>query len=229
MLLECIETRKARSFWESDLAHGNGYNQLSRCQWELLMPIGTDLVNAVDRVYMAVRQMSAGEAFTAAQGGIPPVLPVVPPALASYLSPGVLAGLRDIQGVTPPGWFGSTSTPVNLSDVVKALRAGEPSEVESILGKLDLLGDATDLTTLYGAVKGTVADVGLLAEGGGTLAVLMIATMAQIQGQVLMQSVLADVRNLLTRLNVVADGNGAVPFDPPMSQSLHAIDANTAP
>lgn len=212
IIVSAIEGRKPRSFWSSDADYEVGRAALTNIQEALLMGV-SDITPALNRVYMAIRQLSTGEVFTLQGDGSQPELPLVPPALPTDTAPGMLAILRDAQGVIPDGWFGLSSRFANLTDVTKALRAGEPTELDTLLDKIDLLGDASDITSIYRAVKGTATDLAGLAEGGGTLATLVVATMAQAAtaglaaGQ--MDTLLTRVDTLLTKLDrLIASTDG---------------------
>lgn len=201
LAISALEGRKPRSFWASEDEYATGSAALSTMQEDLLMGIA-DIVPAIDRVYMAIRQASAGEVFTALPGGIPPVLPTVPPALSANTAAGLLALVYNQMGVLNPGLFGIGGRPATLADIVQGLKAGQENEMSTLLDKIDLLGDASDITSIYGAVKGTATDLAELAEGGGTLATLIVATLAQTAAAGLAAG---QMDTLLSRMQTILD------------------------
>jgi hypothetical protein len=145
-----------------------------------------------------------------AQQGAAPALPVVPAPLASEYG-GLLPDILALRGGTPDGWFGLPgSTPISLREIVSALRAGQPDELDTMLEKIDLLGDATDVASLYSAVKGTAVDLASLAEGGGTLATLVVATLAQAAMMGMQAAQLDALIARMDRLIASLDGGAAV-------------------
>jgi hypothetical protein len=178
LAISALEGRKPRSFWASDADYAAGVAGICKLQEDLLMGI-EDITPALNRVYMALRQMSAGEQFYLDGNGNQPELPLVPPALTGDITPGLLHLVRDGQGTLDIGWFNGPARPATNADIVRALRVGEEDQVQGLLDKLDLLGDAGDVTAIYNAVKGSAVDLAALTEGGGTLITLIVATMSQ--------------------------------------------------
>lgn len=189
-----------------------------------MMPMN-ELIRSMDRVYMAVRQLSAGEAFVADGQGLPPALPVVPPALAAGSVPGLLPGLRELQGLQSPGLFGIGEDYASLADVWRALQPATQEQVDTWADKLDLLGDAGDVGGLWDVFRGTVVDGALAAEGGGLLATLLIgvgtlaATMGVQAGQ--MDTLLARIDRLVSSL----DGGATPAAGGSVFGRLEAIEA----
>ena len=207
-VIAAIETRKGRSFWKSDDDFYRGSEALTRFQEGLLTDMSTPIVDAVNRVYMAVRQLSAGEQFSTDLAGLPPAIPAVPPPLDTRADSGLLLQLYDLQGQLPGGWFNLGARPATIADIVGALRQGTQSEAELLKDKLDLLNDSSEIATIYNTVKGTVADFAEISESGGILAVLVVSMMANIAAAQLQQTLLAQVRDKLQRLIVATDGGG---------------------
>lgn len=206
MVVAAIQARKGRSFWASDADFLRGSSALTVFQEALLTDITSPIVQAIDRVYMAIRQMSAGERFYLDGSGQPEALPPVPPFHPEQDRGGLLQLLPDLAGSVPDNWPFGYDRLTNLSDVVKALRAGEPNELDTLLGKIDLLGDASDIGSLYNVVKGSAVDLAQLAEGGGTLATLIVSTMAQAAMMGLQAGQLDQLLAKLDRLIASIDG-----------------------
>jgi hypothetical protein len=208
LVVAAIQARKGRSFWASAADYERGATALTTFQEALLSDITNPIVQAVDRVYMAIRQMSAGERFYLGPDFLPEPLPAVPPFHPEQDRGGLLQLLPDLAGTVPDGWPFGFDRLTNLSDVVKALRAGEPNELETLLGKIDLLGDASDVGALYNIVKGSAVDLAQLAEGGGTLATLIVSTLSQAAMMGLQSAQLDQMLVKLDRLIAALDGGG---------------------
>lgn len=158
--------------WQSDSDYMKAYNAIAE-MLASMTPI-SQLIEATNRVYMAVRQLSAGEEFSATMSGAQPAMPVVPPQLPGEIDPGLLQMLRQLQGLQTEGLFGIGDKYASLRDVWAALQPSKQEEVNGWLDKLDLLGDASDVTGLWTAFRGTVEDTAIVAEGGGVLALLLV-------------------------------------------------------
>ena len=162
------------------------------------------LIGAVDRIYMALRQASTGEEFVAGMDGTAPLLPVVPPGLVAGRALGLLGQLAALPGEIPGGLFGIGARPATLSDIWAALRPSEGDQAEQLLNKLDLLGDATDVASLYNIFRGTVTDTATLAADGGLLVTLLVglATVAATAGAqaAQLEQLIARVQELVERV-----------------------------
>jgi hypothetical protein len=211
-----LEPFKLRHVWSSDADFAAGYNAICDFQIRLLQDMSEAIVSAIDRVYMAVRQLSVGEVFTAGIGDTPPALPVVPPGLPDETITGLLGQLYELRGLTPGGWFGIGAEPVTLSDVVKALRQGSEAEATSLLDRLDLLGDAGDISGIFNTVRNTITDGLEVGAEGGVLATLVVSTMAQTATAGLLA---AQIDTLLAKLDRVIEQVG-VPVAPAPDATL---------
>lgn len=194
--------------WETWQDYLRGYNAIARIQADMMGVDMRDLLVAINRLYMSQRQLFAGEEFVAVEGGAQPELPNIPPELPGDTSPGMLAILRDVQGLQSEGLFGIGQDRASLADVWRALQPSTEQTVQHWADKLDLLGDATDVSSLYRAFQGTVTDAATLAEGGGAL-------MASIVGQatiaLLMTSQIEGLKQVRDSLALLVERLGAVP------------------
>lgn len=174
-----LEPYKLRFLWATPEDYAIGYEAICDFQIRLLTDMTQPIVDAIDRVYMAVRQGFTGEVFTATGEGLPPVLPVVPPVLPADFPGGLLGLVQAMRGVINPGWFGIGGEYATLADVVTALRAGSEDEVDRVVGVLELLQGASSSATIFDAVKDFFVQGAELTTEGLMLATMIAASMAQ--------------------------------------------------
>lgn len=210
-----LEPYKMAFLWKSDADYSEGYNAICDFQERLLTDMSQPIVDAVNRVYMAVRQGVAGEEFTAGPGDTPPELPVVPPPLAVEAAGGVLGQMYEARGILNAGWFGIGGQATTLADVVEALRAGDTSEVERVTDLLDTLQGAGSTAAIFSAVRSFFADGAALTADGLMLATMVGAAMAQAATAGLQSAQFEEMRTLL------------VAISSKLSSSLPASDATT--
>jgi hypothetical protein len=173
-----LEGYKLRFRWESDADYEAGYQGVCLFQEGLLMGIGTELVQAIDRVYMAVRQGTVGEVFTAGPGDTPPALPVVPPPLPAEATGGILGQMYAARGIINAGIFGIGGQPATLAALFEAVRAGSPAEVERVTDVLDALSGAGSAATIFNAVREFFADGASVSAEGLMLTTMVASAMA---------------------------------------------------
>lgn len=165
--------------WVTYEDYTQAYNAIADMVASMAVDCTKELRTSVDRLYMAVRQMSVGEEFTADGEGLPPVLPVVPPVLPAGYEGGIMGRIIAMQGVKPSAWPFSPGTPVTLADVEKALRVGSESDadiLDQLADGLDTVDDASDIFNTIRGFLGSMLD-GTLE--GGQLAVLTAMALSQ--------------------------------------------------
>ena len=163
--------------WRTYADYLSGYQAVARVLQS--MACKSSVTIAVDRLYRLLDSALNGTQYSGAtEQDIVPALPLYP-SVPAGVNTGLRRQLIDAQGYVEGGIFGLGARPATGADIVKALRAGDGDELSTMLDRIDLLGDASDITSIYGAVKGTAVDLAEIAEGGGTLATLVVATLAQ--------------------------------------------------
>jgi hypothetical protein len=208
--IAAIEGRKPRSFWASDEDYTRGSDALSAFQEGLMSDITPSLIGAIDRVYMAVRQLSAGQEFGVDIYGQPEPLPAVPPHLPSSVSPGMLASIENLRGLLPSGWpFGIGDEPASLADIVTALKSASPEQKTQVQDTFDALAAASEEATIVNTVRGfwQTAQDGTLE--GGQLLMSGIGIVGVMSALSLMGAKQRELGDKLDRVIAALDGGGS--------------------
>jgi hypothetical protein len=219
-----LERFKLPFAWSTPEDEVLGRAGINRFQEGLLMGMADEIVKAVDRVYMAVRQLSTGQLFIAGDGGTQPVIPPVPPELPPEVNIGLLALLRDMQGQNPGGWFGIGADYTSLADVATGLRAGNGDDVDRVNHTLELLSEAGNSATIFNTVRGLLTDTASLGEQGGMLAVMIASSMAGAATAGLQAAQIDTLIAKLDRLITSLDGGGADAPGPNVVAELGSIN-----
>lgn len=223
-----------REYWATDEDWRKGYRAAAEIQRELAMRTTARIVDILEKQYRLLDAALNGTVYSVASPAtlttpavVTPEIPFVPGALEG-ITHGLRAQLLAGQGELPGGWFGLGERPATVADIVTALRAGSESETEDLLDKIDLLGDASDVGSIFNTVKSTVADLAEVAEGGGTLATLVVATLANAAAAGMAAGQMDTVITKLERLIRSLDGGASAPPDDNVLLALRGTEPATA-
>lgn len=223
-VVSAIETRKARSFWDTDTDYERGSSELSRFQEALVSDMSSDIVSAIDRVYMAVRQLSAGEQFSAPLGS-PPVMPVVPPALDTPNGVGVLQQLADMQGELPSSWpLGFGSRPATLADIYRALNSSSEDTTITVESAFDALTQPAEGATIINTIRGFFSDAAGAVEEGGVILSVFVGLAGVIVGLEALSAQQVALNDKLGRIIDKLDGGGLLPQDGNVLSELKSVN-----
>ena len=150
-------------------------NDIRRSIMTFLTDIVSQLREPQERLYRLLDTHLSGAEY-ALVDDVP--VPAIPPVPAP--SKTLLQQLLDLRGEMPSGWFEGQRYG-DLSQIVRSLRQVSPEQRDSLLDKLDLLGDATDVSTLWGALRGTAADAADISIEGAALVAQLVSTAATLQ------------------------------------------------
>lgn len=87
-IVYAIEQQKDVSDWIDTENWFQGYGDLTKIQWGLIMPGSSDIVEAIDRLYRLHDVALNGSQYIEANGVIMPAIPAVPPAEAKDINAG---------------------------------------------------------------------------------------------------------------------------------------------
>lgn len=132
---------------------------------------------------------------------------------------GLREALREMQGTINAGWFGIGGENATIADVVEALRIGSGTDNDIIDDALDALGAAANVASIFAVVKDLLRQGVQTGIEGGTLAVLLVSTLANATAQQMMAQ-------QLDRIIAALDGGAMLPPDDNVLGTLRNINQN---
>lgn len=185
-----------------------GYNAIAE-----MLSMRNNIEKAIDRLYRLIDTSMNGVIYEESYGVITPDIPVVPPTIEV----GLRQQLLDAQGTLPGEWFEFGGKSATTADVVRAMRADSPDEIERVTETFDALQELAQGATVFSVVEDFITDGADLSVEGLLLTTTIIATMAQ-------AAMMGVQRVQLDRIIATLDG-GAIPRpDGTILESLASID-----
>lgn len=140
------------------------------------------------------------------------------------------ARLETVAGILPSGWpLGIGDRPATVADLVTAVRASKPADIERVTSVLDVLNGAGSTAGIFSAVRDLLTDTAELGAEGGILAVLIASTMASAATAGLQAAQLDQVVSKLDRV-IEQIGVGQAPLAAEtVAGRLETIGAELAP